>query len=109
VQRNYRTLGSGPTKRIENAYLLKLDHSFGSANRLSFTYSQNGVWYDNGYDQDPSNPDNFGGRLAYPIAGRIYYRGAQYYGKVARINDTHLFTPTLVNTLTLAFHRLTHP
>jgi len=109
VVRNYRTLGSGPTKRIENAYLLKLDHNFGSANRLSFTYTQNGVYYNNGYDRDPANPDNFGGRLPYPLAGRIYYRGDQYYGKVARINDTHLFTPTVVNTLTIGFHRLTHP
>ena len=36
VVRNYLTPGSGPTKRIENAYLLKLDHNFGSANRLTF-------------------------------------------------------------------------
>ena len=109
VVRNYRTPGTGPSKRIEDAFLTKLDHNFGTKNRLSFTYSQNGRWHENGYDRDPTNPDNFAGRLPYPLAGRIYYKGDQYYGKVARINDTHLFTPTLVNTLTLGFHRLTHP
>lgn len=109
TQRNYRTLGSGPTKRIENAYTWKFDHNFGTKNRLAFTYTQNGVWYNNGYDRDQQNPDMYGGRLPYPLAGRIYYMGDQYRGKVARINDTHLFTPTLINTLTLGFHRLTHP
>ncbi len=109
TQRNYRTLGSGPTKRIENAYTSKFDHNFGSKNRMAFTYTQNGVWYNNGYDNDPKNPDMYGGRLPYPLAGRIYNMGDQYRGKVARLNDTHLFTPTVVNTLTLGFHRLTHP
>ncbi len=109
TQRNFRTLGSGPTKRIENAYTSKLDHNFGSKNRIAFTYTQNGVWYNNGYDKDPGNPDMYGGRLPYPLAGRIYHMGDQYRGKVARLNDTHLFTPTVVNTLTLGFHRLTHP
>ncbi len=109
VLRNYLTPGSGPSKRIENAYLVKLDHNFSTKNRLSFTYSQNGRWHDNGYDRDPFNPDNYAGRLPFPLAGRIYYRGDQYYGKVARVNNTYLFSPTIVNTLTLGFHRLTHP
>jgi len=109
VVRNYRTPGTAPRKRIENAYLTKLDHNFAQKNRMSFTYSQNGEYFSNAYDRDPKDPNNWGGSLPYPLAGRQYYRGDQYYGKVVRVNDTHLFSPTVVNTLTVGFHRLTHP
>lgn len=109
VVRNYRTPGTAPRKRIEDAYLVKFDQNFGTKNRLAFTYSQNGEYFNNNYDQNPNNADNWGGSLPYPLAGRQYYKGDQYYGKVARLNDTHLFSPTIVNTLTLGFHRLTHP
>jgi hypothetical protein len=107
--RNYRATGSAPKKRIEDAYLFKFDQNFGAKSRLAFTYTQNGEYFSNNYDKDPKNPDNWGGSLPYPLAGRQYYRGDQYYGKVARLNHTHLITPTLVNTLTLGFHRITHP
>ncbi len=53
---------------------------------------------------------NWGGSaLPYPLSGRRYYQGDQYYGNVFRLIDTHLISPTLVNTLTLGAHRLTHP
>ncbi|MGH9718908.1 MAG: hypothetical protein ACRD8O_01735, partial [Bryobacteraceae bacterium] len=107
--RNYQATGSAPRKRIENAYVAKFDHNFRTKNRLSFTYSQNGEYFSNAYDSDRANPDNWGGSLPYPLAGRQYYRGDQYYGKVARLSDTHLISPTLVNTVTIGFHRLTHP
>ncbi|MGH9629345.1 MAG: carboxypeptidase regulatory-like domain-containing protein, partial [Bryobacteraceae bacterium] len=107
--RNYRTPGSMPRNRIENSYLMKFDHAFGVKNRASFSWSKNGYHWNNAYDTDPTNPMNWGGQLPYPLSGRQYYRGDQYYGNVFRVNDTHLFTPTLVNNLTLGFHRLTHP
>jgi hypothetical protein len=111
VDRNFFTTGTAPRKRIENAFSTKLDHSFGIKNRLAFTYSTNRYYWNNYYDSDPNDPNNWP-RLAYPIAsggGRLYDRGDQYYGHVFRLNDTHMFTPTLVNTLTVGFHRLTHP
>lgn len=107
--RNYLTPGTAPRKRIENAFSIKFDHSFGVKNRLAFTWSKNGYHWNNEYDKDPTNPNNWPGRLPYPLAGRIYTKGDQYYGNVFRLNDTHMLTPTLVNTLTLGFHRLTHP
>jgi hypothetical protein len=109
VVRNFRTTATAPRKRIENAFALKFDHSFGIKNRLSFTWTKNGEYFENQYDKNPTDPNVFGGSLPYPLAGRQYYKGDQYYGNVFRLNDTHLFKPTLVNTLTLGFHRLTHP
>src|SRR5262245_498708 len=105
---NFISTGSEPKKRIEDAYLTKFDQNFGTKNRLSFTYSQNGTGFNNAYDTDPENPNNWAG-LPYPLSGRKYYQGDQYYGKVARISDTHVFSPTVVNTLTIGAHRLTHP
>jgi len=107
--RNYRTTGTAPRKRIENAFSTKFDHSFSVHNRLAFTWTKNGYHWNNQYDKDPTNPNNWPGRLPYPLAGRIYTKGDQYYGNVFRLNDTHTFTPTIVNTITLGFHRLTHP
>lgn len=107
--RNYRATGSAPRKRIENAFMTKLDHAFGTSNRMSFTYSTNRYHWNNAYDRDPNNPDNWPGALPYPLAGRLYVNGDQYYGHVFRLNDTHVITPTLINTLTLGYHRLTHP
>lgn len=106
---NYNTVGTGPNKRIENAHLLKLDQNFGTKNRLAFTWSRNGEHFNEAYDTDPLNPVNWGNSLPYPLAGRQYYNGDQYYGNVFRVNDTHLITPSLINTLTLGAHRLTHP
>ena len=106
--RNYVTPGTMPRKRIENAYVVKADHSFGVKNRLAFTYSKNGEYFSNAYDSNPADPNNWAS-LPYPLSGRQYYRGDQYYGNVFRLNDSHIFTPTLVNTLTIGAHRLTHP
>jgi hypothetical protein len=112
--RNYRMTGNQPRKRIENAYMTKLDHAFGSSNRLAFTWTKNGYYWNNAYDQDPLNPNNWGGNvlpwpLASPSGDRHYHKGDQYYGNVFRLNDTHVVSPSVVNTLTLGFHRLTHP
>ncbi|HET8548487.1 MAG TPA: carboxypeptidase regulatory-like domain-containing protein [Bryobacteraceae bacterium] len=109
--RNFISTGTEPKKRIENAYVTKIDQSFGTKNRLSFTYTRNGEYFNNAYDSDYANPRNWAG-LPFPFAssnGRRYYRGDQYYGNVGRLNDTHVFTPTVVNVLTIGAHRLTHP
>jgi len=106
--RNYVSPGSEPKKRIEDAYTVKADHNFGVKNRLSFTWTKNGEFFKNNYDSDPTNPLNWSA-LPYPLAGRKYYNGDQYYGNVFRLNDTHMFSPTVVNTLTIGAHRLTHP
>ena len=37
--------------------------------------------------------------MPYPLAGRKYYNGDQYYGNVFRLNDTHMFTPDSWSTL----------
>jgi hypothetical protein len=110
VLRNYVNTAPGPRKRIENAYLTKFDHAFGTKNRLAFTWTKNGYYWNNAYDTNPTDPQNWGGNaLPYPLSGRQYYRGDQYYGNVFRLNDTHMITPTLINTITMGFHRLTHP
>ncbi|MPY90767.1 MAG: hypothetical protein GEU99_22995 [Luteitalea sp.] len=106
--RNYIAPGAEPKKRIENAFLIKIDHNFGIKNRLSLTYNQNGTYFTNAYDSDATNPNNWAG-LPYPLSGRKYYNGDQYYGKVFRLNDTHVFSPTVVNALTIGVHRITHP
>jgi hypothetical protein len=112
--RNYRMTGNQPRKRIENAFMTKFDHAFGQSNRLAFTWTKNGYYWNNAYDQDPTNPNNWGGNvlpwpLASPSSDRHYNKGDQYYGNVFRVNDTHIITPAIVNTLTVGFHRLTHP
>jgi hypothetical protein len=105
---NYVAPGGEPKKRIENAFTTKFDHNFNLKNRMAFTYTQNGQKFNNAYDADPKNPLNWS-TLPYPLSGRKYYNGDQYYGKVFRLNDTHIFSPTVVNNLTLGAHRLTHP
>ncbi len=105
---NYVSPGTEPKRRIENAYTTKFDHNFGTKNRMAFTWTKNGQYFNNNYDSDPTNPLNWNG-LPYPLSGRKYYRGDQYYGNVFRFNDTHLFSPTIVNNLTVGAHRLTHP
>lgn len=106
--RNYVAPGTEPKERIENSFLVKIDHNFGIKNRLSVTYNQNGTHFTNAYDTDPTNPNNWAG-LAYPLSGRKYFNGDQYYGYMFRLNDTHIFSPSVVNTLTVGVHRITHP
>jgi hypothetical protein len=106
--RNYVSPGSEPKKRIEDAFTTKFDHSFGIKNRMSFTWTKNGEHFNNAYDTDPTNPLNWS-TLPYPLSGRKYYNGDQYYGNVFRLNDTHLFGPTVINNFTIGAHRLTHP
>ena len=107
--RNYLTPGTAPRKRIENAFSTKIDHSFGIKNRLAFTWTTNRYHWNNSYDTNPTDPNTWPGTLPYPLAGRLYVNGDQYYGHVFRLNDTHMFSPTVVNTLTVGYHRLTHP
>ncbi|MGH9668396.1 MAG: hypothetical protein ACRD9L_28580, partial [Bryobacteraceae bacterium] len=109
IVNNYEETGAGPKAMINNAFLLKFDQNFGAHNRLSFTWTKSSSYYNNAYDSDPANPNNWGGSLPYPLAGRQYYHGDQYYGNVFRVNDTHVITPSLVNTLAVGAHRLTHP
>jgi hypothetical protein len=106
--RNFNSTGAQPRKRIENAYTTKFDHSFGVKNRLAFTWTKNGEYFNNAYDTNPGDANNWN-TLPYPLAGRQYFNGDQYYGNVFRLNDTHMVTPQIVNTLTVGAHRLTHP
>ena len=107
--RNLLTTGNGPTKTIENSYTLKLDQNFGVKNRLAATFTRNGTWVDAAYAKDPDNWNNWGARLPMPLAGRTYVKGGEYYGHVLRLNDTHMITPTLINNITVGYHRLYHP
>jgi hypothetical protein len=107
--RNLVTTGNAPAKTIENAFSTKLDHSFGTKNRLATTFTRNGTWVDNAYAKDRESWNNWGPRLPLPLTGRTYVKGGEYYGHVLRINDTHLITPTLINNVTLGYHRLYHP
>ena len=96
------------TSASRTRLLTKLDQNFGSKNRLAFTWSRNGEHFNYAYDDNPENPANWSS-IPYPLGGRKYYNGDQYYGNVFRLNDTHLITPQLINILTLGAHRLTHP
>jgi hypothetical protein len=105
---NLQTSGTAPAKAINNAETMKFDHNFGVKNRLSLTYTRNVSYTDSAYDHDTSDWNNWGPRLPFPLTGRTYYRGSTYYGNVFRMNDTHLITPTLINTFTFGYHRLYH-
>jgi hypothetical protein len=109
VVRNYRTPSGGLAKRIENAFMTKFDHSFGSKNRFSFMFSKNGVAWNADYNTNRDVAANWGPSLPFPLAGRRYTRVDEYHGKVARINDTHIIRPNLINNFTAGFHRLFHP
>jgi hypothetical protein len=109
IVNNYEETGAGAKTLINNAFLLKFDQNFTTRNRLSFTWSKSSSYYNDAYDSDPTNPNNWGGSLPYPLAGRQYYHGDQYYGNVFRLSDSHVITPSLVNTVTVGAHRLTHP
>lgn len=107
--RNYETPAGGLTKRIENAFMAKFDHSFGNKNRFSFMFSKNGVAWNADYNTNRDVAANWGPSLPFPLAGRRYTRVDEYHGKVARINDTHIIRPNLINNFTAGFHRLFHP
>lgn len=109
VIRNYVTPSGGLIKRIENAYMAKIDHSINNANRFSFTFSKNGVYWDANYNTQRDVAANWGTSLPFPLAGRRYTRVDEYHGQVYRFNDTHIVRPNLINNLTLGFHRLYHP
>ena len=109
IVNNYQETGAGPKTLINNAFLLKFDQNFTDRNRLSFTWTKSSSYFNNAYDTDPTDPNNWGGSLPYPLAGRQYFHGDQYYGNVFRLNDSYIITPSIVNTLTVGAHRLTHP
>jgi len=107
--RNYRTPSGGQTKRIENAFMAKFDHSFNQNNRMSVMFSKNGVAWNAAYNTQRDVAANWGPSLPFPLAGRRYTRVDEYHGKVVRINDTHILRPNLINNFTAGFHRLYHP
>ena len=109
VVNNYLETGAGAKSLINNAFLVKFDQNFGSKNKLAFTWTKSTSYFNNAYDSDLSSANNWGNSLPYPLAGRQYYHGDQYYGNVFRVNDTQVITPAVVNTLTIGAHRLTHP
>jgi hypothetical protein len=106
---NYLETGAGAKSLINNAFLVKFDQNFGSRNKLAFTWTKSTSYFNNAYDSDLNSANNWGNSLPYPLAGRQYYHGDQYYGNVFRVNDTQVITPGVVNTLTVGAHRLTHP
>jgi hypothetical protein len=56
--RNYRAYGPAPSKMISDASMVKIDHPFGVKNRLAFTWTRSGWYFDNAYDKDRDNPAN---------------------------------------------------
>ena len=107
--RNYNTPGTGPEKRIDNTYILKFDHSFGVKNRLSYTQTHTGSHRNGAYDlpvDQRSNPLVWGPMLAFPLANSQRAQGDPYFGSVWRLNDTHMITPTLINTGSFGVNRV---
>jgi hypothetical protein len=102
---NYTATGRAPKTQIDNAFVVKVDQSLTNKNKLSYTFTRNYEHFNNLYDTDQNNPDAFNG-LPYPLIGGYQkYRGDQKMGWVMRLNDTHILSPTIVNTLTAGFHQ----
>lgn len=79
-------------KEDDNQYMFRGDHSFNDRNRLSLRYFL--MNYDRPWLTIPSN-------LLYVNAGQTAY------AHNAAVNYTKVITPSLLNELTLAFHRST--
>ena len=105
---NYVPPGTNPRTNISNAIALRLDHVFSARDRLGVTWTRNTNYWWQATDSDPTNINNFSG-MPYPLQGAIYRGGAPVSGEVIRLNETHLFGPNLVNTVTLGFHRFYQP
>lgn len=101
--RNYIGPGAAFNKRVEHIFSAKGDQSFGNANRLSVTYTQARKRGITSWDNDRSNPRSWPG-LPYPLGSQNKYDIPEH-GDVVRVNDTHILSPNLVNTLTFGYHK----
>jgi len=82
-----------PTPTRQNAYVGRIDQNFSTHDRISFTANISRYNY----------TDKFGG--GYPTAAQpINYLDNEHYHNLALI-ETHIFSPTLLNELTIAHNR----
>ena len=82
-----------PQLTMQNSYTGRVEHNFNEKNRLSFT--ANFQWY--------NYSDKFGGGYA-TGAQNIPSVDAEHYHNLSLI-DTHVFSPSIVNELTIAHNR----
>jgi hypothetical protein len=71
----------------ENYFTIRLDHKFSAADSISGTYMRD--------NSKTNSPDSFGELFSDEVVAR----------QVVAIHETHVFSPTLVNALTLGFSR----
>jgi hypothetical protein len=82
-----------PTPTIQNAYVGRIDENFSQKDRLSFTANFSLYNY----------TDKYGG--GWPTAAQpISYLDNEHYSNLSLI-ETHIFSPTLLNELTIAHNR----
>ena len=91
--RNYVTPGTEP-KQAHRERVRRRSSTITSAPRTACRSPgpRTAQYFNNAYDTDPTNPTNWS-TLPYPLSGRKYYRGDQYYGNVFRLNDTSHLQP----------------
>ena len=100
---NYNSPGAAFNKRVEHIFSARGDQSFGTANRLAVTYTQARKTAVTSWDADPLNPRSWPG-LPYPLGGQDKYADPER-GDLVRVNDTHIVSPRMVNTLTFGYHK----
>lgn len=110
--RNFNQTATGPRTAVENKENLKLDQAFGSKNRLSFLWIKHADFVNQASDTNPNNPNAIGGQLPYPLvsfSGQADVKGSPTQGPyMFRVNDTHMISPTVVNTFIIGISRMTH-
>jgi hypothetical protein len=110
--RNFNQTATGPRTAIENKENLKFDQVFGTKNRMGFLYIKHSDYVNQKSDTNPTDPNAFGGQLPYPLvsfSGAADIKGSPTQGPyLFRLNDTHMISPTVVNTLIVGISRMTH-
>jgi hypothetical protein len=110
--RNFNQTATGPRKAIENKYTVKLDHSIGTKNRMAFMFIRHADYVKQNSDTNPTDPNSIGGQLPYPLVGftgQAGIDGNPTQGPyLFRVTDTHMFSPTLLNTLIVGVSRMIH-
>jgi len=89
---------SAPTDRLNRDQgVMRIDHQFSQKNTLSMSYFTE--------RSTELAPFAFGAGVTLPGFGELDY--ATFHN--AEINDTHSFSPNVINEATMAFHRLDSP
>lgn len=101
--RNYISPGAAFNNRVEHIFSAKGDQNIRNANRLAVTYTQARKRGVTSWDTDPLNPRSWPG-LPYPF-GSQNKNDIPEHGDLVRVNDTHILTPRVVNTLTFGYHK----